>query len=186
MEDAEIVRLYLARDEAAIGHTKDKYGKRLSWLAYQMIEDVETAEECENDTYLRVWNAIPPHEPYDYFYPFLASIVRNVALNICRTQKFQKRKALVGELTAEMENTIPGQNHIEDFINDMALKALLNDFLEALSEEMRNVFLRRYWYMDSVERIARGYGMSVSKVKSILFRCRNKLKDCLEKEGYTL
>lgn len=155
-------------------------------LAYEITQDAQAAEECENDTYQQAWSSIPPHEPYHYFYAFLAHITRHAALNCCRSRNSQKRKASVEELTAELENTIPAQGNTEDVIDDIALKTVLNDFLGSLSEEKRNVFIRRYWYMDSVERIAAGYGMSVSKVKSMLFRCRNDLKERLKKEGYHL
>lgn len=186
MEDRDIVNLFIKRDMEAINHTKEKYGKRLRRLAYEITEDTQAAEECENDVYLSAWNSIPPHEPYDYLYPFLLHIVRNAALNYCRSRKTQKRKTSTEALTAELENIIPGRSDIEELIDDMQLKELLNGFLGQLSEEMRSVFIRRYWYTDSVERIAKGYGMSISKVKSILFRCRRKFRDYLEKEGYTL
>ena len=186
MKDQAIVRLFVARDENAIGQTQTKYGSRLKYLAYEITQDAETAEECENDVYLGAWNAIPPHEPYDYFYAFLTHLVRNAALNRCRCRHTQKRKATVEELTDELANTIPGGNDVDEFIDDTVLRELLNTFLGTLPEETRNVFVRRYWYMDSVERIAVGYGMSESKVKSMLFRCRNKLKHYLQKEGYNL
>lgn len=186
MDDREIIRLFLERDESAIHHTKEKYGRRLTKLAYEITEDMQTAEECENDTYQKAWISIPPHEPYDYFYAFLARISRHTALNRCRSENSQKRKALIEELTLELEDTIPGSNNVEDVAADMTLREILNDYLGSLSEEKRNVFIRRYWYMDSVERIADGYGISVSKVKSMLFRCRNQLRIRLEKEGYTI
>ena len=94
--------------------------------------------------------------------------------------------ATVDELTDELANTIPGGNDVDEFIDDTVLRESLNAFLATLPEETRNVFVRRYWYMDSVERIAEGYGMSESKVKSMLFRCRNKLRQTLQKEGYNL
>lgn len=186
MDDKAIISLFLDRNVVAISRTKEKYGKRLMRFAYEITEDVQAAEECENDTYHRAWNAIPPHEPYDYFYAFLTHITRNSALNYCRSKNSKKRKALIEELTEELENTIPDQSNIEEMIDDMSLKELLNNFLGTLSKEKRNVFIRRYWYMDSVQRIAQGYGISESKVKSILFRCRNELKNELEKEGYNL
>lgn len=186
MEDEAIVRLFVARDETAIRETKEKYGGKLRYLAYGITEDAEIAEECENDVYLGAWNAIPPHEPYDYFYAFLTHLARNAALNRCRSRHTQKRKATVEELTDELANTIPGGNDMDESIDDAVLRESLNTFLGTLPEEMRNVFVRRYWYMDSVERIAAGYGMSESKVKSMLFRCRNKLKHYLQKEGYNL
>ena len=87
MEDKAIIDLYIARDEQAIQCTKEKYGRRLGRLAYEILRDRQTAEECENDTYWKVWNAIPPHQPYDYFYAFLVRLVRNTALDRCRSRK---------------------------------------------------------------------------------------------------
>ncbi len=84
MNDSQIVDIYLMREEAAITYTSEKYGSRLYSLAYGIVNDSQTAEECENDTYLAAWNAIPPHEPRTYLYPFLARIVRHISLNICR------------------------------------------------------------------------------------------------------
>lgn len=184
MEDEAIVRLFLARQEEAISRAKEKYGGRLRQIAYGVTGDEQEAEECENDVYLRAWNAIPPQEPYDHLYAFLARTVRNAALNRVRSRGTQKRGAPVVELTREMEQVLPAGGAIEDVIDDEALRTLLNSFLAGLPKETRIVFVRRYWYLDSLEQIAVARGMSVSKVKSMLFRCRNKLRTKLEKEGY--
>ncbi len=92
MEDEAIVELYLHRDEAALRHTAEKYGSRLRSLSYGILNDPETAEECENDTYLSAWNSIPPHEPRSYFYAFLARITRNLSLSRCRERNRLKRR----------------------------------------------------------------------------------------------
>ena len=186
MEDQAIVRLFVARDENAIGQTQTKYGSRLKYLAYEITQDTQTAEECENDVYLGAWNAIPPHEPYDYFYAFLTRLTRNVALNRCRSLHTQKRKATVDELTDELANTIPGGNDVDEFIDDTVLRESLNAFLATLPEETRNVFVRRYWYMDSIREIAERTGCTEGKVKTVLFRMRAKLRNYLEKEGVTI
>lgn len=186
MEDSEIVRLFLARSENAIEQTQEKYGGRLRRVAYEITQDAETAEECENDVYLRAWNAIPPHEPYDYFYAFLLHLTRNAALSCCRARGRQKRKATVEELTAELSNTIPAAEGVEESVDSAVLRESLDRFLAELPEEMRNVFVRRYWYMDSVACIAEGYGMTESKAASMLLRCRKKLKKYLQKEGYDI
>ena len=183
MEDKAIIDLYVARDEQAIQCTKEKYGRRLGRLAYEILRDRQTAEECENDTYWKVWNAIPPHQPYDYFYAFLVRLVRNTALDRCRSRK---NKASAEELCVELEDGIPGADNMEEEVDGVLLRDALDRFLATLPEEKRKVFVRRYWYMDSVKCIAEGYGMSESKVKSILFRCRNQLKQYLKKEGYVV
>ncbi len=186
MEDEKIVELYLCRNESAIGKTKEKYGSRLAQLSLSIVGDFHTAQECENDTYMKAWQSIPPHEPREYFYSFLAKITRNLSLNFCRSRDRLKRKAHICELSTEMEQCIPSPDDVECRIDDSIFKEAINGFLATLSEEKRNVFLRRYWYLDSVSDICKRYAFSKSKVESILFRCRNKLREYLEKEGHTL
>ncbi len=186
MEDGQIIDLFLARDEAAIQRAAEKYGLRLRGLALHIVQEARTAEECENDAYLAAWNAIPPHEPRDYLYAFLARIVRNLALNRCRDRERLKRGTFVAELSREMEECIPAPDDLESRLDDMVLQETLNGFLGTLGEEKRNIFLRRYWYLDSVAEIAKRFGVSRSKVKTTLFRVRNQLREYLEKEGYTI
>jgi len=186
LNDDEIVRLYLRRDEAAVEQSAEKFGARLRSLAYGIVCDLQTAEECENDTYMEAWNSIPPHEPYDYLYAFLAHITRHIALNCCRDRSRLKRSAFICELSEEMEQCIPSPNDAECHLNDMVLKEAINGFLCTLSEEKRNIFLRRYWYLDSIAAISKRFALSESKVKTTLFRCRNQFREYLKKEGYTI
>lgn len=186
LEDEKIVALYLLRDEAAIRETTEKYGNRLRSLAYGIVHDRQTAEECENDTYMGAWNTIPPHEPRAYLYAFLARITRHIALNCCRNRSRLKRSAFLCELSAEMEQCIPSPDDTECRIDDMALGEALNGFLGMLDESKRNIFIRRYWYLDSIADISKRFALSESKVKTTLYRCRNRLRAYLEKEGYTL
>lgn len=181
-----IVERYLLRDEVAIEWTAQKFGKRLNALAYAVVQDTQEAEECENDTYLQAWNRIPPHEPRAYLFAFLACITRHLALNRCRDRSRQKRSAIVCELSAEMEQCLPSRENMQALPDDLSLREALNHFLATLPEEQRNLFLRRYWYMDSVAQIAKRFAISESKVKTTLFRCRKRLRSHLEKEGYTL
>ena len=184
MDDSSIVELFLKRDESAVSETSAKYGKRLYTLAYGIVRDTETSEECENDTYLEAWNRIPPHEPKEYLYPFLARITRHISLNRCRERERLKRKAVICELSGEMEECIPSPDDVECRISDMELSEIINSFLDDLGAEKRMIFIRRYWYLDSVSDISERYDISESKVKTTLFRCRAKLKKRLEKEGY--
>lgn len=186
MEDNRIVELYLMRDETAIKQTTEKYGSRLRSLSYVIVNDKQTAEECENDTYMEAWNTIPPHEPRNYLYAFLARISRNISLNCCRNRNRLKRRAFICELSTEMEQCIPSPDDVECRIDDIALGNAINGFLAKLDEEKRNIFVRRYWYLDSVAAISKRFVLSESKVKTTLFRCRNGLREYLEKEGYTL
>lgn len=186
LEDNKIVELFLSRDESAIEHSRIKYGTRLRLMSQGIVQDSQTAEECENDTYLRAWQSIPPNEPYGYLYAFLARIIRNLSLNCCRNRDRLKRSAHICELSAEMEQCIPSSDDVECRIDDIQFTQAINGFLATLSDNKRNIFVRRYWYLDSVEDIAIRFGISKSKATSILFRCRNKLREYLIKEGYTL
>lgn len=186
MDDSSIVDLYLSRDESAIAQTAEKYGSRLRNVAYGIVADLHTAEECENDTYLEAWNGIPPHQPKDYLFAFLARITRHIALDFCKKRSRLKRSAVICELSAELEQCIPAPNDTECRMDAIALCEVIDAFLATLSEEKRAVFLRRYWYMDSIAAISSRYGLSQSKVKSILFRSRNRLRAYLEQEGYDL
>lgn len=185
MDDSQIVDLYLARDESALERTAEKYGPALRALAENLL-DPQTAEECENDVYLAAWNAIPPHEPRDYLYPFLARIARHAALDRCRRQNRQKRSAPLVRLTRELEQCLPAPDNAAGRLDDLALGETINRFLGTLSEENRNIFLRRYWYMDPVAAIAERYALSQSKVKISLYRSRNRLREHLKKEGHDL
>lgn len=186
MEDEKIVELYFERNESAIERTSEKYGKRLRAVSNGIVKDIETAEECENDTYLEAWNIIPPNEPKTYFYAFLARIIRNISLNCCRKKNALKRNAFVCELSAEMEECIPSPDDMDCRINDMVFAEIINKFLSELDAEKRKIFVRRYWYMDSVTEISEKLLLSESKVKTSLFRTRKKLREFLEKEGYAL
>jgi len=186
MEDAQIVELYLQRDENAIKQTEDKFGKRLRRIAYDITVDKQTAEECENDTYLQAWNTIPPNDPRSYLYAFLARITRHIAINCCRDRRRLKRSAVICELSAELEQCLPSPDDVQCRLDDMEFAEVINSFLADLSEEKRNVFLRRYWYLDSVAEISKRFAISQSKVKVTLHRCRKSFREYLEKEGYTL
>ena len=135
MDDNKIVDLYLRRDEAAVKHTSRKYGDHLRALAYGIVKDRLTAEECENDTYLEAWNSIPPHEPRNYLYAYLARITRHISLDFCRKRSRLKRRAFISELSAEMEQCIPAPNNVECRIDDIALREAINGFLSTLNEE---------------------------------------------------
>ena len=184
MTDSEIVELYLARDETALARTAEHYGSRLRALAYSVLDDMTAAEECENDTYLAAWNSIPPHEPRTYLFAYLARITRHLSLDRCRARGREKRGARLEELTAELSDCIPSQETTETQMEAKELAAAISSFLYTLSEEKRDVFLRRYWYFDSVAVLAKQTGWSESRVKTTLHRLRNALRDHLQKEGY--
>lgn len=186
LDDSSIVNLYFCRDEAAICATREKYGCRLRALSENIVQDAQTAEECEDDTYIQAWNSIPPNEPREYLYPFLARIIRHISLNCCRSRNSLKRSAFICELSSEMEQCIPAPDDCESRLNDMDLRDVINRFLNTISTEKRRIFLRRYWFLDSITDISQRYAISESKVKVTLLRCRNQFRVYLEREGYTL
>ncbi|MCL2055552.1 MAG: sigma-70 family RNA polymerase sigma factor [Oscillospiraceae bacterium] len=183
MEDELIIGLYFSRSEAAITETEKKYGGYLLKIAMNILQSREDSEECVSDTYLKVWNVIPPERPLK-FLPFLGKITRN--LSIDRYDKGKAKKRGGGEAALifdELEDCIRAGSNIEKEYEDGLVAESISDFLRNQKEENRIVFVRRYWYADSVFSISERYGMSESKVKTILFRTRNKLKIHLEKEG---
>lgn len=181
MEDEKIIELYWVKDESAIRETDAAYGRKLQGLSQSILHSHEDAEETVSDTYLRTWQAIPPQRPR-YFYAFLASICRHLSLNKLDWKAAAKRKAEVVTLTEEMAQCIPdraGERQLEG----KELGRTLNRFLESLPKESRLIFLRRYWYVDTIAEIAQRYGITESKVKMQLSRTRSKLSAFLEKEG---
>lgn len=186
MDDSRIVDLYLARDESAITASAAKYGTRLRTLARSIVEDDRTAEECENDTYLAAWRAIPPHEPRSYLWAFLARLTRHAALDSVRAHRAAKRAGEVIELGEELAACLPAPDSVEQALDNAALAEAISAFLRGLTTTERTLFVRRYWHLDPIEALAVRYGMSESRVKSMLHRLRGRLRAHLEKEGFLL
>ena len=186
MEDKSIIQLYLERSETAIAETATKYGKLCHTIAYNILYNEEDTEECVNDTYMKAWEVIPPQIP-ERFAAFLGKITRNLAISRYRHNSSQKRGGgQVAYALEELEECIPDKNTTEQAISDKLFLEQINVFLENLSPEKRKVFMQRYWYLRPVSEIADEFSMSESKVKMILHRTRNALKEVLEKEGISL
>lgn len=181
MEDSQIIELYWTRSEEAIQETDRAYGRKLHALADKILHNLEDAEENVSDTYMKAWDTIPPRRP-DYFFAYLAKICRNFALDRLDWRNAAKRKAEVVTLTQEMELCIPDRSH-DRKLEGEEIGRVLDRFLESLSQESRLIFMRRYWFTDSIQDIAARYNISQSKVKTQLYRARAKLRACLEKEG---
>lgn len=181
MTDAQIIQLYWARNEDAIKETDFVYGRKLHTLAERIVQNFEDAQECVSDTYMKTWDTIPPQRP-QYFFAYIAKICRNFALGVLDFKNAAKRKGEVVALTQEMEACIPDPAH-QRRLEGEELGKVLNRFLETLSYESRVIFLRRYWYLDTVAEIADRCGITQSKVKTQLHRTRGKLHAFLEKEG---
>lgn len=179
MDDNLIIDLYWQRDQRAISETGAKYGAYCHSIAYGVLQDSQDAEECVNDTWLRAWDSMPPQRP-GKLSAFLGRITRNLALDRYDYNHAAKRSGPFDQLLSELSDCIPSQR---DDYAQLELTQLLNQFLRGLPEDRRNLFLRRYWYCESLQELAKRYHMSESAVKSSLFRTRNKLKAYLEKEG---
>ncbi len=182
MEDDAIIKLFWKRDESALHETKVKYGKYCNTIAYNVLKSHEDAEECENDTYLDAWKSIPPNKP-SILSAFLGAITRRIAIDRWRKKTAEKRS---GEQTLslyELEECIPSGKSIDDEIEETELAKLLSAFLRRLPESESNVFIRRYWHLDSIQTISTSFGFTQSKTKMMLKRTRDKLLSELEKEG---
>ena len=181
MDDAGIIDLYWARDEQALTETERKYGPYCQSVSYRIVKNRQDAEECVNDAYVRAWNAIPPQRPFALG-AFLATIVRNVSLSHYRKTRTQRRGGgMVPLLLEELEDVAADEP--EQLLEAAELSRLLDRFLRQLPQKECCVFLRRYWYMDTLEEIALRYHMALGSVKSSLFRTRKKLRTFLEQEG---
>ncbi len=177
MEDNQILALLFDRNEQGLKELDAKYGTRLKHLAMGILPE-EDALECVNDTYLAVWNSIPPKRP-EYLFAYTAKICRNLALNRLEWKSAAKRNAVVVELSEELSQCIPDTSAN---MEDRELARLIGAFLKTLPETKRSLFLRRYWYGESVRELSKAFGYRESKVKSILFRLRNQLWKELKKE----
>ena len=181
MDDSKIIVLFFSRNEDAIKHTDDTYGRRLFHLADNIVHNDQDAEESVNDTYMKAWDTIPPQRP-EHFFAYIAKICRNFALKRIDWQKAKKRNAEVVTLTQEMENCIP-DTYRDKEADARELGRILDAFLRTLTPENQMVFLRRYWYVDTIAEIAVRYGISESAVQMRLNRTRSKLVVYLAKEG---
>ncbi len=186
MDDKQIIEMYLQRDEAAIEHTQDKYGTQIRAISRAITDDQCSAEEVENDTYLKAWNSIPPNKPYNNFFAYLARIARNLSMSVLRSQKARKRNVIITELSNELEQCIPDNAHIEEEFDRKLLSSKISAFLDTKLARNRDIFMRRYWFFDSVDEIAERFGMSANNINVILHRMRNELREYLEKEGYSI
>ena len=181
-DDQKIIELYCSRSENAIAETAGKYGRYCTSIAYGILNSREDAQECVSDAYLMAWNAIPPRRPADLG-TYLGKITRNLSIDRLRTRSREKRGGGEAPLALEeLEEVVAGSDSPENEAVRKELIAGLNRFLSELTRQERYVFVRRYWYLDSLGDIAKSTGFSGSKVASMLYRLRGRLKKQLIKE----
>lgn len=186
MDDNKIIDLYSERNQLALGATADKYGAYCMKICMNILEDAPDSEEVVNDTYMQVWNTIPPQKPQSLM-AYIAKIARNLALNKLKARNAQKRGGSETALSYdELDLCTPSDVSVESESDMKALSKHISTFLYTQKEDARKIFIRKYFYCDSVEDICERFSFSQSKVKSILMRTRDKLRDYLLSEGYNI
>ncbi len=181
MEDGKITELFFERSEDAVNQLRSKYGGLVQSVIRHTLSDKSDAEECENDTYMAVWQAIPPERPSN-LRAFLLRIARNQALKKYHFISAEKRCRSTAVSLEEIGELAAEENHV---YSDSELSEIINVFLGTLNEETRRIFILRYWYFNSAREIADTCGITVSKTETVLCRTRKKLKKYLEERGCT-
>ena len=181
MKDTDIITLYNQRNERAIYETHQKYGDYCMSISLGILENHQDAEECVNDTYLHTWKSIPPKQP-SVLRTFLGKLTRNISIDRLRTRRRARRDS---EMTVSFEELADILAATED-TNEGELTDLLNNFLIALPDTERRLFVGRYWYAYPVNQMAEAYGMTPNAVSKQLGRTREKLKAYLAERGYTV
>ena len=176
MEDYQIVELYWARSEAAINESHNKYGRMLFGISLSLLSSKEDSEECVNDTYLEAWRKMPSDRP-TFLGAYLSKIVRCISVTKFRSAHREKRGG-AGQLTDELKDCIPDTWSVTSEYENRRLRETLNKFILSLPEDKRFVFVRRYFYSDSVEDISKRTGMSIAKIKTMLHRTRKEMGCC--------
>lgn len=184
MTDRELIELYNKRDEKAVTYTKQNYGRLLTGLARNFLHSEQDAEECVNDVLLAVWNNIPPDQP-EHFTAYICRIAKNLSIKRLRNASAQKRSPEAVTNIDELYETLSGGESAESVFDLNTAAAVLNEFIARLNREKRYIFVRRYWYGDSVKDIAAALNEGEAKVKTALFRLRKDLAKELRKEGIT-
>ncbi len=185
MEDGQIIELFFERSEDAVGELDAKYGALCRRLSWSIVGSARDAEECVNDAYLGVWNAVPPERPSPLA-AFLCKIVRNLSLKRVREGRAAKRGGACEVPIQELGDCLAGSGTAETELEARELARILGEFLDKLSGENRFIFMRRYWFCDSYEEIAGAVGLSVKNVSVRLTRLRGKLRKYLEERGVTV
>ena len=184
MEDSCIIELFFARMEQAIAELANKYGGLCRSIAYNILQSWQDAEECENDTYLRVWDTVPPVRP-NSLRAYVSRIMRNLSLDRVRYYTRQKRSAAYDALLSELDECIPDRQDVAQAADDTVAQAV-EAYLRTLDARTRVLFVRRYFHMESVESLAQRYGLKASSVSTRLTRTRARLREWLEREGVVL
>ena len=186
MNDKQIIDLYFSRSEQSIKETKIKYSSFCRKIAYNILSNNEDTDECENDTYLKIWNSIPPNRP-ENLAGYLAKIVRNLALNCYEKKHAAKRGGGQVEMSYdELSECMAGKGRVDENLEKNELSCIISKFLKQKGEQKRTIFIQRYFYFAEISDIADRMGMKESSVRSALSRMRKELKNYLEQEGIAI
>lgn len=185
MEDKQIIELYHRRDETAIGETDKKYGGLCRSIAMNILSVREDAEECVSDTYHAAWLKMPPEWPRS-LRAFLGRITRNLSISRYRASRAQKRYDGIEIMLSELDDCIPSHQDMERQLDRGLLADTISRWLDSLPDKDRRLFIRRYWYGDSVQALAQESGCPANRMAQRMLRLRKGLKTALEKEGITV
>ncbi len=183
MEDKKITEMFLNKDEKAVTLLLEKYGRLFKKIAFNIVGNEEDAEECVNDTCLEVWNAIPPTKP-DILLSFSVKVLRRVSINRLRYNLREKRNSDLTIPIDELSECLSTSDVTAEFLESTHLRTIINDFLRSIDEESRNLFVKRYFFFESIKDLSEHFGISENKVSVRLHRVRNKLSLRLKEEGY--
>lgn len=185
MDDKQIIELYFERNEQAIKETETKYGAFCHRIAMNILGIHEDAEECVNDTYYSVWKQIPPTVP-EVFKVYLGRITRNLSISRFRAMRAKKRYSSMEIMLSELNDCVPSSSNVEQTIEVMQLSDYISEWLDSLPVEDCALFVRRYWFGDEVQELAKKCGITAAKMAQRMLRLRKSLKAALEQKGVAL
>ena len=185
MEDEKIIELLFARDEMGLKYTEEKYDPLYRSVLRQALTDKLDIDECANDVLMSIWNTIPPNWPI-HFPSYICRIARRIGINRFKFNTRKKRNSQCNVLLSELEGCIPARSRAEDRLEAKQLHQVLNTFLRELDPQTRVLFIRRYFFMESMKEMASRYAVSTNFIAVRLHRARNVLRNLLEKEGVEL
>ena len=185
MDDKQIIELYFERNEQAIKETQNKYGAFCHRIAMNILGIYEDAEECVNDTYYSVWKQIPPTVP-EVFKVYLGRITRNLSISRFRAMRAKKRYSSMEIMLSELSDCVPSSSNVEQTIEVIQLSDYISEWLDSLQEEDCALFVRRYWFGDEVQELAKKCGITAAKMAQRMLRLRKSLKAALEQKGVAL
>jgi len=183
MEDKQIIELYFNRSEQAIEETSSKYGKLTRSISYHIVRNEEDTEECVSDTYLALWNTIPPENP-NPFVAYILRIARNIAIKKLRYNTADKRNNSYDVSLGELEEVLTGNSDVQKEIEAKEIETVINSFLKDLKKTDRVIFVKRFWFNMTLDEISEETGYSKNYINVHLHRTKERLKAHLIKEGY--